>query len=42
MKDFKGRVAVITGAANGFGREYVKEAAKRGMKIGTSGTGTRC
>ena len=33
MKDFKGRVAVITGAANGFGREYVKEAAKRGMKI---------
>ena len=33
MKDFKGRVAVITGAANGFGFEYVKEAAKRGMKI---------
>ena len=33
MKDFKGRVAIITGAANGFGREYVKEAAKRGMKI---------
>ncbi|MBR0372950.1 MAG: SDR family NAD(P)-dependent oxidoreductase [Mogibacterium sp.] len=33
MKDFKGRVALITGAANGFGREYVKEAAKRGMKI---------
>ena len=33
MKDFKGKVAVITGAANGFGKEYVKEAAKRGMKI---------
>ena len=33
MKDFKGRVAVITGAANGFGFEFVKEAAKRGMKI---------
>ena len=33
MKDFKGRVAVITGAANGFGFEFVKEAAKREMKI---------
>ena len=33
MNDFKGRVAVITGAANGFGFEFVKEAAKRGMKI---------
>ena len=33
MKDFKGKVAVITGAANGFGFEFVKEAAKRGMKI---------
>ncbi|MBE7005354.1 MAG: SDR family NAD(P)-dependent oxidoreductase [Ruminococcaceae bacterium] len=33
MKDFQGRVALITGAANGFGKEYVKEAAKRGMRI---------
>jgi len=33
MKDFKDRVALITGAANGFGREFIKEAAKRGMKI---------
>ena len=33
MKDFKGRVAIITGAANGFGKEYVKQAAMRGMKI---------
>lgn len=33
MRDFTGRVALITGAAHGFGREFVKEAAKRGMKI---------
>ena len=33
MKEFKGKVALITGAANGFGREFVKEAAARGMKI---------
>ncbi len=33
MKDFKDKVALITGAANGFGREFIKEAAKRGMKI---------
>ena len=33
MKDLKGKVALITGAANGFGREYVKQAAMRGMKI---------
>lgn len=33
MKDFTGRVALITGAAHGFGKEFVKEAAKRGMKI---------
>ena len=33
MKEFKGRVALITGAANGFGVEFVKEAAKREMKI---------
>lgn len=33
MKDFKDRVALITGAANGFGKEFVKECALRGMKI---------
>ena len=33
MKEYKGRVAVITGASNGFGREFVKQAAQRGMKI---------
>lgn len=33
MKDCKGQVAVITGANNGFGKEFVKQAAMRGMKI---------
>lgn len=33
MKEFKNKVALITGAANGFGKEFVKEAAMRGMKI---------
>lgn len=33
MNDFKGRVALITGAAHGFGLEFVKQAAQRGMKI---------
>lgn len=33
MKDFKDKVALITGAANGFGREFIKEAARRGMRI---------
>ena len=33
MKDFQGRVALITGAAYGFGKEFVKQAAQRGMKI---------
>jgi NADP-dependent 3-hydroxy acid dehydrogenase YdfG len=33
MKDFKNKVAVITGAANGFGVEFAKECAKREMKI---------
>ena len=32
-KDLAGRVALITGAAYGFGKEFVKEAAKRKMKI---------
>ncbi|MGX7183512.1 SDR family NAD(P)-dependent oxidoreductase [Enterococcus pallens] len=33
MKEFKGKTAVITGAGNGFGAEFSKEAAKRGMKL---------
>lgn len=33
MKEFKGKVALITGAGNGFGREFAKEAASRGMKL---------
>ena len=32
-RDLTGRVAIITGAAFGFGKEFVKEAAKRKMKI---------
>lgn len=31
--DFKGRTALITGAAHGFGVEFAKECARRGMKI---------
>ncbi|MCF3948726.1 SDR family oxidoreductase [Acidiphilium sp. AL] len=33
MKDFKNRVAVITGAGSGFGREFARIAAARGMKL---------
>ncbi|MCD8500784.1 MAG: SDR family NAD(P)-dependent oxidoreductase [Bacillaceae bacterium] len=33
MKDFKGKVAVITGAGNGFGVEFAKECAQREMKV---------
>ena len=33
MKHFKDRVAVITGAASGFGREFAQVAAKLGMKL---------
>jgi NAD(P)-dependent dehydrogenase (short-subunit alcohol dehydrogenase family) len=33
MQDFAGRVAVITGAASGFGREFARLAAARGMKL---------
>ena len=32
MTEYKGLVAVITGANNGFGKEFVKQAAMRGMK----------
>lgn len=33
MKDFNDRVAVITGAGSGFGREFARIAASRGMKL---------
>lgn len=33
MKDFRGRVAVITGAASGLGREFANTAAGLGMKL---------
>lgn len=33
MKDFKGRVAVITGAASGFGKAFAEMAADLGMKL---------
>ncbi|MFZ4758251.1 MAG: SDR family oxidoreductase [Burkholderiaceae bacterium] len=33
MKDFEGRVAVITGAGSGFGREFARIGASLGMKL---------
>lgn len=33
MKDFKNRVAVITGAGSGFGRAFARIASARGMKL---------
>lgn len=33
MTQYKGKVAVITGAANGIGRELAKSAAAKGMKL---------
>ncbi len=33
MKEFRGKVAVITGAASGFGREFALLGAKLGMKL---------
>ena len=33
MKEFKGKVALITGAANGIGKSFAQEAARRGMKL---------
>lgn len=33
MKDFKGKTAVITGAAHGFGMVIAEECAARGMKL---------
>jgi NAD(P)-dependent dehydrogenase (short-subunit alcohol dehydrogenase family) len=33
MQDYTGRVAVITGAGSGFGREFARIAAARGMRL---------
>lgn len=33
MKDFTGKVAVITGAAHGFGREIARTAAAHKMRL---------
>ena len=33
MEQFEGKVAVITGAASGFGREFAKKGAALGMKL---------
>lgn len=33
MKEFRNKVALITGAGNGFGQEFAKEATRRGMKL---------
>ena len=33
MKDFAGKVVVITGGAGGLGREFANAAHARGMKI---------
>ncbi len=33
LDDLKGRVAVITGAASGFGREFARLGAQRGMRL---------
>lgn len=33
MKDFRGKVAVVTGAASGIGRALAWRAAKEGMKV---------
>ena len=33
MRDLHGKIAVVTGAASGFGREIAKECASRGMRV---------
>ena len=33
MKDLAGKVAVITGAGSGFGREFARICAREGMRL---------
>ena len=33
MKQFEGKVAVITGGASGFGKEFARIGAQRGLKL---------
>ena len=37
MKDFKGKVAVVTGASSGIGRALAERCAKEGMKVVLAG-----
>ncbi len=39
MKEFKGRVAVITGAASGIGRGIAERCVSEGMKVVLAGIG---
>ncbi len=39
MKDFAGKVAIITGAGRGIGRGIALHCAKKGMKIVLAGFG---
>ena len=41
MKEFQGKVAVITGAASGLGREFANQAAGLGMKLVLADVQTR-
>jgi NAD(P)-dependent dehydrogenase (short-subunit alcohol dehydrogenase family) len=33
MKDFQGKVAVVTGAASGIGRALAEKSVQEGMKV---------
>jgi len=39
MKDFKGKVAVITGAGRGIGRGIAMKCAQEGMQVVLAGIG---